>query len=131
MSTCSPTAIRPCPLAAGRVALEHAERVVVIEKSLAVGLGGVVSDGVRKALSGIVLHGHTVIAGLGGRSITRKSLRALFERAERGELGQLEFLDLDTAIVERELTRIRQQRRAGPTAEAILRELGTVASQIR
>jgi pyruvate ferredoxin oxidoreductase alpha subunit len=122
---------RPFPLAAVRVALEHAERVVVIEKSLAVGLGGVVSDGVRKALSGIVLHGHTVIAGLGGRSITRKSLRALFERAERGELGQLEFLDLDTAIVERELTRIRQQRRAGPTAEAILRELGTVASQIR
>jgi pyruvate ferredoxin oxidoreductase alpha subunit len=122
---------RPFPLAAVRVALEHAERVVVIEKSLAVGLGGVVSDGVRKALSGIVLHGHTVIAGLGGRSITRKSLRALFERAERAELGQLEFLDLDTAIVERELTRIRQQRRAGPTAEAILRELGTVASQIR
>jgi pyruvate ferredoxin oxidoreductase alpha subunit len=122
---------RPFPLAAVRAALEHAERVVVIEKSLAVGLGGVVSDGVRKALSGIVLHGHTVIAGLGGRSITRKSLRALFERAERGELGQLEFLDLDTAIVERELTRIRQQRRAGPTAEAILRELGTVASQIR
>jgi pyruvate ferredoxin oxidoreductase alpha subunit len=72
-----------------------------------------------------------VIAGLGGRSITRKSLRALFERAARDELGQLEFLDLNVDIVERELARIRAQRRAGPTAEAILRELGTVASQIR
>ena len=122
---------RPFPLAEVRAALEHAKRVVVIEKSLAVGLGGVVSDGVRKALSGIVLRGHTVIAGLGGRSITRKSLRTLFERAERDELSQLEFLDLNVDIVERELARIGAQRRAGPTAEAILRELGTVASQIR
>ena len=35
------------------------------------GLGGIVSDGVRKSLSGIVLNGYTVIAGLGGRAITR------------------------------------------------------------
>jgi pyruvate ferredoxin oxidoreductase alpha subunit len=113
-----------------RAALEHATRVVVLEKSLAVGLGGVVSDGVRKALSGIVLDGYTVIAGLGGRAITQKSLRTLFERAERDELAQLEFLDLNWGIVERELAREKLQRRAGPTAEAILRELGAVASPI-
>ena len=121
---------RPFPLREVRAALEHATRVVVLEKSLAVGLGGVVSDGVRKALSGIVLHGYTVIAGLGGRAITQKSLRALFERAERDELAQLEFLDLNWGIVERELAREKLQRRAGPTAEAILRELGAVASPI-
>jgi pyruvate ferredoxin oxidoreductase alpha subunit len=46
-----------------------AKRVVVLEKCLAVGLGGIVSDGVRKSLSGIQLKGYTVIAGLGaGRS---------------------------------------------------------------
>ncbi len=52
-----------------------AKRVVVLEKCLAVGIGGIVSDGVRKALSGIPLKGYTVIAGLGGRAITRASLR--------------------------------------------------------
>ena len=52
------------------------KRVVVLEKCLAVGLGGIVSDGVRKSLSGIQLNGYTVIAGLGGRAITRASLRA-------------------------------------------------------
>jgi pyruvate ferredoxin oxidoreductase alpha subunit len=121
---------RPFPLDEVRAAIGHAKRVVVLEKSLAVGLGGMVSDGVRKALSGIVLSGHTVIAGLGGRAITRASLRALFERAERGELLRLEFLDLNRAIVEREIARLATRRRAGPTAEAILRGLGKVASHI-
>jgi pyruvate ferredoxin oxidoreductase alpha subunit len=121
---------RPFPLDEVRSALEHAKRVVVLEKSLAVGLGGMVSDGVRKALSGIVLSGHTVIAGLGGRAVTRASLRTLFERAERGELLRLEFLDLNRAIVDREIARLAQRRRAGPTAEAILRGLGNVASHI-
>ena len=68
-----------------------AERVVVLEKALAVGIGGIVSANVRMALSGIQLHGYTVIAGLGGRSITRESLRGLFERAGRDELGPLEL----------------------------------------
>ena len=34
---------------------------------LAVGLGGIVSDGVRKSLSGVLLKGYTVICGLGGK----------------------------------------------------------------
>ena len=54
---------------------------MVLEKCLAVGLGGIVSDGVRKSLSGIQLKGYTVIAGLGGRAITRASLRQLFADA--------------------------------------------------
>jgi pyruvate ferredoxin oxidoreductase alpha subunit len=121
---------RPFPLVEMRAALGHAKRVVVIEKSLAVGLGGVVSDGVRKSLAGIARAGHTVIAGLGGRAITKKSLLNLFQRAMRDELGQLEFLDLDWDVVNREIARGRQQRRAGPTAENILRELGAVAARI-
>ena len=121
---------RPFPLAAMRAALGAAKRVVVIEKSLAVGLGGVVSDGVRKSLSGIALKGHTVIAGLGGRAITKKSLLELFGRAMRDELQQLEFLDLKWDVVNRELERAKQQRRAGPTAEAILRGLRGVATRI-
>ena len=124
------TAFRPFPLDALRAAIGHAKRVVVLEKSLALGLGGILSDGVRKALSGIQLKGYTVIAGLGGRNITRASLRKLFESAVREELETVTFLDLNTSVVERELVRERLQRRSGPTAESVLRQLGTVASGI-
>jgi len=127
VSICS---FRPFPLNALRDALQHAKRVVVLEKCLAVGLGGIVSDGVRKALSGIVLKGYTVIAGLGGRAITRASLTRLFEDAERDELEQVTFLDLNADVVSYELERESRARRSGPTAEAILRRLGAVASRI-
>jgi len=127
VSICS---FRPFPLTALREVLQHAKRVVVLEKCLAVGLGGIVSDGVRKSLSGIVLNGYTVIAGLGGRAITRGSLTRLFEDAERDELEQVTFLDLDADVVSYELERESAEPRPGPTAEAILRRLGTVASRI-
>jgi pyruvate ferredoxin oxidoreductase alpha subunit len=127
VSICS---FRPFPLETLREALRHAKRVVVLEKCLAVGLGGIVSDGVRKSLSGIVLNGYTVIAGLGGRAITRSSLTRLFEDAERDELEQVTFLDLNAELVSHQLDRESQMRRTGPTAEAILRQIGTVASGI-
>jgi pyruvate ferredoxin oxidoreductase alpha subunit len=127
VSICS---FRPFPLDALREALQHAKRVVVLEKSLAVGLGGILSDGVRKSLSGIVLNGYTVIAGLGGRAITRASLRQLFEDAQNDELEQVTFLDLNADLVAHELAREAETRNAGPTAEAILRRIGTVASQV-
>ena len=127
VSICS---FRPFPLSALREALRNARRVVVLEKCLAVGLGGIVSDGVRKSLSGIHLNGYTVIAGLGGRAITRASLRTLFAQAERDALEQVTFLDLNDGVVSHELERERLERRSGPTAEAILRHIGTVASRI-
>ena len=121
---------RPFPLAALREVLQHAKRVVVLEKCLAVGLGGIVSDGVRKSLSGIVLKGYTVICGLGGRAITRASLTRLFEDAGRDELEQVTFLDLNAELVSHQLDRESRGRRTGPTAEALLRRLGTVAARI-
>jgi pyruvate ferredoxin oxidoreductase alpha subunit len=127
VSICS---FRPFPLAAMREALHRAKRVVVLEKCLAVGLGGIVSDGVRNSLSGIRLNGYTVIAGLGGRAITRASLTRLFEDAQRDELEQVTFLDLNADVVSHELERESRTRRTGPTAEAILRRIGTVASGI-
>jgi pyruvate ferredoxin oxidoreductase alpha subunit len=121
---------RPFPLAAIREALKNAKRVVVLEKSLAVGIGGIVSSNVRMALSGIQLHGYTVIAGLGGRAITKKSLRAMIEQAIEDRLEPVTFLDLDRSLVERALARERELRRSGPIAENILRDIGTVASRI-
>ena len=120
---------RPFPLEEVRAALAQADRVVVLEKALAVGLGGIVSANVRMALSGIELHGYTVIAGLGGRSITRDSLRGLFEKAGRDELGPLTFLDLNVELVERELFRMREGLPSGPHAENMIRDLGIVAAR--
>ena len=120
---------RPFPLEEVRAALAQADRVVVLEKALAVGIGGIVSANVRMALSGIELHGYTVIAGLGGRSITRDSLRGLFEKAGRDELGPLTFLDLNVELVERELFRMQEGLPSGPHAENMIRDLGIVAAR--
>jgi len=121
---------RPFPLAAVRAALQGAQRVVVLEKSFSVGLGGVVSTDVRLALSGLHLHGYTVVAGLGGRSITLASLKRTLLEAIADKLQPLTFLDLDWRIVNRQLERESQVRRSGPIAENLLRDVGTVASKV-
>lgn len=121
---------RPFPLTEVRTALKNAKRVVVIEKSLAVGIGGVVSTNVRMALSGIHLNGYTVIAGLGGRPITRASLAKLFHEAHADKLDHLTFLDLDHAAVDRVLEREKTTRKSGPIAESLLRDLGIVGARI-
>ncbi len=119
---------RPFPLEEVRAALAGAKRVVVLEKALAVGVGGIVSANVRMALSGIDLHGYTVVAGLGGRPITKKSLRGLFADAVADRLAPLSFLDLDWDRVEAELSRMREGGRSGPHAENMLRDVGVVAA---
>ncbi|OHC62494.1 MAG: pyruvate ferredoxin oxidoreductase [Rhodocyclales bacterium GWA2_65_20] len=124
------TSFRPFPLDAIREALKGCKRFVILEKSLAVGIGGIVATNVRLAVTGLGLKGYTVVAGLGGRAITKKSLHALFIRAARNELGPLTFLDLDWEVINRQLERERLTRRSGPAAESMLRDLGTVASKI-
>jgi len=122
------TSFRPFPLDAVRAALGRARRVVVLEKALAVGVGGIVAANVRTALAGIDVHSCTVIAGLGGRPITKASLRALFADAAADRLEELTFLDLDRALVERELLRMDSARASGPHAENILRDVGPLAA---
>ena len=122
---------RPYPLDEVREALRNARRIVVIEKAFAVGAGGIVGQNVRLALSGLESTVYDVVAGLGGRPITKRSLQALFADvlAERLEPGRLHFLDLKRDVVERELERMQGGRRPGPHAENILRDLGIVASR--
>jgi pyruvate ferredoxin oxidoreductase alpha subunit len=122
---------RPYPLAEIRDALEHASRVVVVERAFAVGIGGIVGQNVRLALSGSPARVYDVVAGLGGRAITKRSLHALLG-AVRGDAlapDQLHFLDLDRQLVERELARMALERRSGPHAENILRDVGVVAAR--
>ena len=116
-------AFRPFPLAELRDALDGAKRVVCVEKSLAPGLGGVLASNVRMALRGHPLPVYTVIAGLGGRVITRKSLAELFERAARDSLEDVTFLDLNWEVVHDHLARARDIRHSGPIAENLLKAL--------
>jgi pyruvate ferredoxin oxidoreductase alpha subunit len=121
-------AFRPFPLEELRSVLGGAQRVIVLERALAVGIGGIVSSNVRTALAGLSVEAHTVIAGLGGRAITRRSLHAMLAQALAGQLPELHFLDLRTDVIERELERTRDGGRPGPHAESILRDLRIVAS---
>ena len=86
---------RPYPLDEVRAALGHARRVVVIEKAFAVGVGGIVGQNVRLALSGLPAAVYGVIAGLGGRPITKSSLHRVLREGIDDRLGHLTFLDLD------------------------------------
>jgi pyruvate ferredoxin oxidoreductase alpha subunit len=121
---------RPFPVGSLRDAIGHAKRLLVVEKSLAPGIGGIVSTDVRTALAGMPARIHTVIAGLGGRAITKASLRKLFESAIRDEVPELTFLDLQTDLIERHLRREGAKRRSGPAAEQILYDIQVIAGEI-
>ncbi|MCG7868957.1 MAG: pyruvate ferredoxin oxidoreductase, partial [Candidatus Thiodiazotropha taylori] len=117
---------RPFPKEVLREALQGCQRVVVFEKCLAVGMGGIVAANVRMSIRGLNLPVYTVIGGLGGRPITRKSLAELFAKAMRDDLDETTFLDIKCDIVERELAREQAHTRSGAAAENILREVGVV-----
>ena len=125
------TCFRPFPIDEVRDALAGADRVVVVERAFAVGIGGIVGQNVRLALSGLPPVVYDVVAGLGGRAITRRSLRGLIEDVDEGSIepNRLHFLDLDWKLVERELQRLQEMRRSGPHAENILRDVGVVAGR--
>lgn len=124
------TSYRPFPISAIRNATANAKRIVVIEKCFAVGIGGIVSRDVRSAVRNRPQPVLTVVAGLGGRAITKTSVQQLLLDAIADKLELLTFLDLDWAVVNRVLEREKTHRRSGPVAEGILRDIGTVSSHI-
>jgi pyruvate ferredoxin oxidoreductase alpha subunit len=119
---------RPFPLEAIRSALKNVKRVVVFEKCFAVGIGGIVANNVRMALSGANIEVYEVIGGLGGRPITRKSLHKLFKDAVKDNLEVVTFLDLKKDVVERELKREKELIQSGSVAENVLRDGGVVSA---
>ena len=116
---------RPFPVAALRGALARAKTVVVVEKSIAVGMGGQLAADVDSALRNLpnAPRLHSAVAGLGGRPITRPSLHRLFRQASVQPWEGTHFLDLNERVVGKEIHRTRKMRRSGPTAENILRDL--------
>jgi pyruvate ferredoxin oxidoreductase alpha subunit len=116
------TTFRPFPSEAVRSALANASQVVVLEKAFSTGFGGVLSTDVAMSLRDMDFDLRTVVAGLGGRAITRRSIEEMLERAQHDDLEPLTFLDLDQEAVERERERMRSIRRSGPSAENLLRD---------
>ena len=98
-------AFRPFPTEAVRAALSHAKRVIVLEKAFQVGIGGIVIENVRASLRGTATKDYTLIAGLGGRPITKQSLRKFLDQACVDGVDELTFLDLDQELADSEIVR--------------------------
>ena len=84
---------RPFPREEIREALAGAERVVVFDRSLSLGAGGIVASEIRDALYGsgaprVV----SVIGGLGGRDVTQETLSRAFDAEEDA------WIDLKTEV---------------------------------
>ena len=98
------TCFRPFPAAQLRGLLTGAERVVVVERAFSLGAGGVIAPELTAALAagpGPAPRCHTVVAGLGGRPVTERALRALVDDADAGCLEPLSFLSLDRDLLAR------------------------------
>jgi pyruvate ferredoxin oxidoreductase alpha subunit len=121
---------RPFPSQALRYVVHNAKRVIVIEKDLAVGQGGMVSRDVKLALQGLPTIVDTVIAGLGGRAISKASVIDTIKAATLEGLEEPHFLDLNWVAINRELTRQAEQRRSGSTPENLLREMGLTGGKM-
>jgi pyruvate ferredoxin oxidoreductase alpha subunit len=120
---------RPFPSHALRLALEHAQRVIVVEKDLSVGKGGIVSSEVKMALHDLPITVDTVIAGLGGRPIVKASLVNMVKQACDEGLEEPHFLDLNWTAINNEFVRQQQTRRSGPIPENVLRDISALGAK--
>ena len=93
--------------------------MVVVEKYLAPGAGGIISRNIREAMRSIpgFARVDTIIAGLGGRAIPKSSLLAALRARPSDETV---FLDMNWPAIKVELAREQMRRRSGPTAENLL-----------
>jgi pyruvate ferredoxin oxidoreductase alpha subunit len=123
---------RPFPTEEVAAALAGAKRIVVFERAFSVGAGAIVGQNVRTALADDGRRVFDVVAGLGGRPVTRRSVKPLLEDVVAGRIDpeRLTFLDLKWDVVERELGRMTPGTRSGPHAENILRDVGVVAARL-
>jgi pyruvate ferredoxin oxidoreductase alpha subunit len=110
---------RPLPKAALRDALTGVKRIVVIEKYLAPGSGGILSANIRESLrtTSTDYRVDTIIAGLGGRAIPKASVVAALKAPPTDETT---FLDMNWNAIKQELAREGLRRRTGPTAENVM-----------
>jgi pyruvate ferredoxin oxidoreductase alpha subunit len=102
---------RPWPWDEVRATLSGLDRVIVLNRAFAVGSGTMLGQDVRLTLAPSPTQVFDVVAGLGGRPVTRASIRTLVTAVLAGDIdpGRLHFLDLDRDLVARELARSAPQ----------------------
>ncbi len=98
---------RPFPDEQIREALRNAKRVIVVEKAFALGHGGILSREIELALKGLDIEIITVIAGLGGRVITKTMLSEVFQKPK----DKLIFLGLREDVIRQEYKTVLDERR--------------------
>ncbi|HFD15675.1 MAG TPA: pyruvate ferredoxin oxidoreductase [Rhodospirillales bacterium] len=87
---------RPFPVAALREAVEGLTDLVVLERAIGPGAGGILANEVRAALAGLpdAPRVHGAVAGLGGRDIPLEILPRLLALAEAAEPVRCTVVDL-------------------------------------
>ncbi|HEX22797.1 MAG TPA: hypothetical protein ENH21_05140 [Chromatiales bacterium] len=80
---------RPFPAQALAQYLSGAQRIIVLEKAISIGAGGIVAAELRAALhqAGIMTPVESVIGGLGGRDLTPEVIEAVFQETTQDEAG--------------------------------------------
>jgi pyruvate ferredoxin oxidoreductase alpha subunit len=96
---------RPFPADALRAAVGDAGRIVVVDRAVSPGIGGVLAQDVRRVVDDGTARVRCVVAGLGGRDVTERSLRAAIVAGVAGELAPLTWLDLDRDLIGRAAAR--------------------------
>ena len=115
---------RPFPTEEVKAALQHVKTAIVLERMVSAGSGGALYLDVLKALRKTDVELRSVIAGLGGRAVTKQSLRTVFEKAVQGTLlDETVFLDLDQELVDRQIAREAMERHIGPVPEALNKDV--------
>jgi pyruvate ferredoxin oxidoreductase alpha subunit len=96
------TQYRPFPTGEVAAALRGVPRVVILERAFAVGVGGIVAADLAATLAAEQQR-YVAVAGLGGRPVTRDSLRQLITAARAEALEPLTFVDLHLDLIESEV----------------------------
>lgn len=116
---------RPFPMQAVREALQGARVAIVLDRAIGAGSGGVVLLDVVNAMRCSEVAIKSVIGGLGGRAITKKSIKDILRAANEGTLSDTTFMDLDEDLVRRQLERKQASRRCGPLPESVMHDVAT------
>jgi pyruvate ferredoxin oxidoreductase alpha subunit len=114
------TCFRPWPWDEVCEALSGASRAVVLNRAVSVGAGSVLGSEVRLTVARDPVVVHDVVAGLGGRAVTRDLVRRLLVDAAEGRLSdhELTFADLDVDLAAPQL----DQETAEETAQEITQQ---------
>jgi pyruvate ferredoxin oxidoreductase alpha subunit len=99
---------RPFPDKEIREALKNAKRVIIVEKAFALGRGGIFAREIELALKGLDIEIITVIAGLGGRVITKTMLAEVFQQPKGNQI----FLGLKEDVIRQEYKTVLDERGA-------------------